>query len=68
MGRKMNPKSQQNDRQNPGFLQIPLLQFNENAMQTKGDWVLHRELNNGAMFHIVFSRHARNFLHQVVEW
>ena len=45
MSRKMNPKSQENDRQYPGILQIPLLLFSENAMQIKGDWVLHRGLN-----------------------
>jgi hypothetical protein len=31
MGRKVNPKSPENDHQNQGFLQIPLLQISENA-------------------------------------
>ncbi len=43
MGRKRNPKSQENDRQNQGFLQISLLQVSENARQIKGVRVLHRE-------------------------
>jgi hypothetical protein len=43
MGRKVNPKSQENDHQNQGFLQIPLLQISENAQKIKDVRVLHRE-------------------------
>ena len=39
----MNPKSQENDRQNHEFLQIPLLQISETALQINGVRVFHRE-------------------------
>ena len=42
MGRKMNPKSQENDRQNHSFLQIPLLQISKNTSHIKGDGVFHK--------------------------
>ena len=41
MGRKMNPKSQENDRQNHSFLQIPLLQIGQNVTQINSVRVLH---------------------------
>ncbi len=41
MGRKMNPKSQENDQQNHAFLQIPLLQINETARQINAVRVPH---------------------------
>jgi hypothetical protein len=44
MGRKMNPKSQENNRQNQDFLQILLLQTSETARHIKGVRVLHRGL------------------------
>jgi hypothetical protein len=34
--RKMNPKSQENHRQDHDFLQFPLLQISENTMQING--------------------------------
>ena len=43
MDRKRNHKSQENDRQKQGFLQIPLLQISENARKIKGGLVFHRE-------------------------
>ena len=41
----MDPKLQENDRQNPCFLQIPLLQITRNTSYTKALRVLHRELS-----------------------
>jgi hypothetical protein len=41
MGRKRNPKSQENHRQNPRFLQIPLLQISKNPSQINVVRVLH---------------------------
>tara|TARA_R110002124_G_scaffold2778_8_gene17688 strand:+ start:343 stop:477 length:135 start_codon:yes stop_codon:yes gene_type:complete len=42
----MNPKSQENRRQNHGFLQNPLLQIWEKTMQIKAIRVFHGELKN----------------------
>ena len=47
MDRKRNPKSQENDRQKQGFLQIPLLQISGNARQINVIRVLPGGLNNG---------------------
>ena len=40
----MNPKSQENDRRNHGFLQIPLLQINKTPRRANVTRVLHSEL------------------------
>jgi len=40
----MNPESQENDRQNQYFLQIPLLQISENAKKNNVLRILHGEL------------------------
>jgi hypothetical protein len=45
MGRKMNPKSQENDQQNHAFLQTPLLQISRNARQINVVRVLHGGLD-----------------------
>jgi hypothetical protein len=44
LGRNLNPKSQENARQNHVFLQIQLLQISENDRQINGVRVVHREL------------------------
>ena len=50
MGRKRNPKSQENHRQNPRFLQIPLLQISKNPSQINVVRVLHGEPDKGFGF------------------